>query len=104
MGTKGYDSFFTKPFEKPGMTCRVCGSQCDSRRSVRGPTSFGEAMSGVRTLHDSYSCPHSEEPWHMRALELAMAIHDSPSPSLQEVMKKDLQQLVAAHLSKPSPS
>lgn len=97
MPTRGYDSFFTKPFEKPGMICRVCGARCKSARHQRGPTSFGEAMNRVSRIHDVYVCPRTHQPWHEQALRLRMAIEESPSPSLRSIMQKDLDLLLSQH-------
>ena len=97
MGTKGYDVFFSEPSKVGEMTCRVCGAKCDVRRGVSGPTSVAAAMGKLSAVHDCYSCPRSQEPWHDEALELVRAIDESHSPSLQALMQKDLDDLLAKH-------
>ena len=102
MGTKNYDVFFCEPSEVSEMTCRVCGAKCGVRRGVRGSTSVVEAMAKRAVLHDYHFCPRSHELWHGKALTLAQAIEESHSPSLQTIMRKDMDDLLAQHpLSSP---
>jgi len=90
----GVDVFFLEPGTAQEMYCRVCGSKCDVRRDVYGPTSFAMAMGQKKKLHDVFTCPHVEEAWHHQALQLQRAIEEMPSKSVANLMRQDLQELL----------
>jgi len=94
MGFKGYDFFTTKPDTIEEMVCKVCGEVCDVKRGVRGPTSYASAMAKNNPLHDSFSCPNSNEDWHKQALEILRAIEKQPSPSNRKIMENDLVRII----------
>ncbi len=81
---RGYELFMPDPGTVEEMECKVCGSVCDVKRGVIGPTSFGEAMGKGSHWHDEFRCPNRDESWHQQALEVLMAIEKSPSPSLKK--------------------
>ena len=103
MPHRGYDAFFTQPFEQPGMKCRVCGSSCTVHRVSKEPTGFAEAMAGASKVHDSYVCPNTDEPWHRDAIELKIAIENMPSPRVRALMQQDLDDILAQHPPKAEP-
>jgi hypothetical protein len=94
VSTKGYDLFYTEPDSELEMRCQVCGTICDVVRSVTGPTSMAEAMAKRGHWHDVFSCPHSSEPWHEQALQLVIAIEESPSKRLIALMRQDLEDIL----------
>lgn len=94
MAHKGYELFMTEPDTVDEMTCKVCGSICDVKRGVNGPTSFGEAMGKGTHLHDRFDCPDRKEKWHEQALELFQEMEKNPSPSLKKIMGDDLKEIV----------
>ena len=94
MGFKGYDFFTTKPDTIDEMVCKVCGEVCDVKRGVSGPMSWGMAMAKKNTIHDSFSCDHTDEAWHKQALEIVRAIKDCPSPSVRKIMDNDLVRII----------
>ena len=91
---KGYDYFTPDAGTIKMMTCKVCGMVCDVERGVVGPRSFAGAMAGIKTKHDSFSCSHSEKEWHKNALVLYEDIKKCNSPSLKNIMRKDLRKMV----------
>ena len=93
----GLDSFTVDPGSKEQMYCAVCNSECDVRRDVYGPTGFASAMAKKYTLHDAFACPHADEEWHELAVRLVLAIEDMPSRRVADLMRLDLQDLLAEH-------
>ena len=94
MATKGYDVFFPDPDTVEEMKCKVCGTTCDVKRGVEGPTSFAGAMSGSKRKHDRFSCPYDGERWHSQALHIVQEIEASYSPSVRAILQKDLQEVI----------
>ena len=90
---KGYD-FFTPDPGVEEMECKVCGTTCDVERDVMGPRSWAGAMAKIKTLHDSFSCPHGEEEWHKRALKLLENLEEYPSPTLKKIMLDDFNKMI----------
>ncbi len=91
---KGYELFFTDQDTVDEMRCKVCETVCDVKVGINGPSGFGEAMGRGSHLHDRFDCPHCDEEWHEQALELMQDIEKSPSPTLQNIMKDDLDDIV----------
>lgn len=94
MGFKGYDYFCPSPDVVVEMKCKVCSSICDVKRGVNGPTSWAGAMARKKHIHDRFTCPYSKEEWHKLALELALEIDKSHSPSLKKIMQDDLNEII----------
>lgn len=94
MAHKGYELFMLDPGSVEEMECKVCGSVCDVKRGVNGPTSFGEAMGKGFHFHDRFDCPHREEGWHKQALDILQEIEKCPSPSIREIMQNYLDIIV----------
>lgn len=94
MSSKGYDYFTPRPDVIDKIGCKVCGSNCDVKRGVSGPTGFGEAMARKGHLHDLFSCPHSDAEWHEQALEIMKDIRDCHSPSLKKIMESDVAKII----------
>jgi hypothetical protein len=65
-----------------------------SARNVFGPTGFVSAMAKRFRAHDEFVCPHTDEAWHDKALQLAIAINETPSKRLAELMRADLDDLL----------
>lgn len=95
---RNYDMFFEKPGEITEKTCLVCGSTCEVKRGQLGPTSWIGAVSHRAVLHDYFYCPHADQVWHQQALELVLAIENTPSKRLAELMKLDLEDLLRENL------
>jgi hypothetical protein len=98
MAQAGYDFFIGEPNSGETKQCRVCGSTCRIVRDVFGPTGFVSAMAKRFTNHDEFVCSHTDEPWHDQALRLAIAIDDTPSKRLAEMMRADLEDLLRENL------
>lgn len=94
MSLKGYDFFTSGPDVIDKIECKVCGENCDVKRGVRGPTSYASAMAKNNPLHDSFSCPYSDIDWHEQALGIVREIEDCHSPSLKNIMEKDLKMII----------
>lgn len=90
----GYERFYVTPGTVEEMRCRVCGSKCHLRRDVHGPHDFISAASTASDLWDVFSCPHGGKVWHEKAVELAVAIDESPSKRLAALMRLDLEDLL----------
>jgi hypothetical protein len=94
MSIKGYDYFTYEPNTTNEVRCAVCGTICEVTRNTFGPTSFASAMAGSFRHHDSFACPHASEQWHEQALRLVLAIEETPSKRVAELMKLDLSELL----------
>ena len=90
MSKKGYDFFVAEANSGEGRECLVCGTECRASRNVYGPTGFASAMSKSSIKHDRFVCPHTDEGWHQKALRLVIAIYETPSMRIAEIMKSDL--------------
>ena len=95
MYVKGYNSFTTEPDSEDELRCRVCGTKCDVSRNVHGPTGFAAAIGGLAKLHDAFDCPHSDTAWHEQAVNLAMQSEETASKRLRDLIRLDLQELLA---------
>ena len=91
---KGYDYFIPNSDTVSEMECKVCGTVCDVERGVVGPRSYAAAMAKAYVKHDSFTCPHSEEDWHEKALALLQDIEECNSPSIKKIMEDDLKEMV----------
>jgi hypothetical protein len=87
---KGYDVFFENPGEVQERSCQVCGSICEVKRDQMGPTGWIEALGKRAHLHDYFSCPHSGQKWHEQALEIVLAMEETPSKRVAALMRQDL--------------
>lgn len=98
MARAGFDFFISEPNSADERSCRVCGSRCRVARNVFGPTGFVSAMAKQFRAHDEFVCPHTDEAWHDRALQLAIAIDETPSKRLAKLMREDLDDLLRENL------
>jgi hypothetical protein len=87
---KGYDIFYENPGEIQERTCQVCGSIRDVKRDRMGSTGWAEGLAKRAHLHDYFRCPHAGEDWHEQALNIVMAIEETPSKRLAALMQQDL--------------
>lgn len=94
MSTKGYDYFVVEPASVEVMHCSVCQTACRVERNVYGPTSFATAMAKDFRLHDIFVCPFADTPWHEQALQLVVAIEETPSKRVAQLMQQDLAELL----------
>jgi hypothetical protein len=93
----GVEIFFLEPGAAQEMSCRVCDSKCTVRRNVYGPTGFVAAIGKKQKLHDVFTCPHAGEAWHDQARRLQHVIEAMPSKRVAELMRLDLEELLAEH-------
>ncbi len=101
MPTKGYDCFIADTDSEHAVQCRVCGTTCDVERNVNGPTSFTSALAKSARLHDLHRCPHANTVWHEQALNLVLEIEKTPSKSIAQIMRRDLEELLQEHREAP---
>ena len=98
MARTGFDFFISEPNSTDEKSCRVCGSKCRVTRNVFGPTGFASAVAKKFSAHDEAVCPHTDETWHDKALQLAVAIDETPSKRLEALMRADLDDLLQENL------
>ncbi len=98
MAQAGYDFFISEANCGEDCHCRMCGTKCRATRNIFGPTGFISAMAKRFTYHDEFVCPHTDEAWHEQGLQLVIAIHETPSKRLAELMKADLEDLLRDNL------
>lgn len=92
----GYDVIVTRAGVTP-VACRVCGSAMDVQRNAVGPTGFASAIGKINTVHDRWTCPHSDEEWHALALRIVLVNADEPSPTVAALRQLDLEDLIREH-------
>lgn len=97
MYRSGFDYFTASPYENSQRICPVCGTRCDVRRGVMGPTCLADAVFRRSRLHDEHACPHAGQPWHDRAVSLQQEIERCPSPRVSKLVRQDLDDLLAEH-------
>lgn len=90
----GYERFYVTAQTVDAMRCRVCGTNCQVRREVHGPHDFVMTASRVHDVWDVFTCPHSGKVWHDKAVELAVAIDETPSKRVAALMREDLEDLL----------
>jgi len=96
MSIKNIDYFVcvNKKEKKGHICCKACGFPCDVERNVNGPTGFVEGMGGGRTLHDSWTCTHSGQKWHDKAVRLYEEMEGTASRGIRRIIKSDLDDLI----------
>lgn len=80
--------------------CGVCGTQMDEKRACNGPRTFFEAMGKSKSNYDSFTCPVSEENWHVQAVKLNKAAGDTCSATLKKIYEEEAAEVVKTR--KPS--
>ena len=71
------------------MQCRVCSSKCLVNSEKCVSKGFASAMAGRKSHHDLL-CPHADDGWHAKNVQLFREIEDMPGRRVAESMKKDL--------------
>lgn len=90
----GWDLFYVDNGNKPITNqCKICGENLHFKQE-EGPRTFIEAMQRKTTLNDVYFCPHTGTDWHNQASSLYKEMKDTSSPSLYEIIAKDLEVVV----------
>jgi hypothetical protein len=86
----GWDAFSPSPGTVDKMFCKVCEAEMNVQRNVNGPTSSMEAMGQRKHLHDSFTCGHAEEDWHIQARCLRKKIEEEVSQKLTDLLAEEL--------------
>ena len=86
--------YVCRPGEISEMKCKVCGTVCDVERNCKGIKSVFAGMAGMFEDHDRYTCPRSDDEWHVRARELMEEIARTPSKRLSQIMQDELEELL----------
>ena len=84
----------TDPGKRDKMNCNVCSSNMDVKRNVYGPTGMAEAMAKKGHSHDSFTCPHVDKDWHRQASKILRELENTSSPTLEELLKKDMEKII----------
>ncbi len=85
MHTKGWDYFSPDSNTVQEKRCRVCNEKMDVQRNVVGKRS----MYGLPVPHDCFTCPNSNEKWHMQALHLLQLAESTPSGFLARQLTQE---------------
>jgi len=89
----GWDFFSPDPGKEESMNCRACGEIMDVTRNVDGPRGWASAMSGRKSLHDAFVCPHAGRGWHDQLIELLKLIRDTPSQKIADMLQEEVDQV-----------
>lgn len=74
--------------------CGVCETKTTCRRNVNGPRGFVMAMSGSKSLHDVYECPHRKEDWHLQVVALRREAAQTSSLLIENMLLKEAEQVL----------
>ena len=94
------------PGTKDAVACGVCGTPMNVKRNALGPTSFGEAMTGKKHLHDCFTCPYVKEYWHKKIYSikggvfLAKIKYPDNYEKLKEIARKKIIKILNTHLAR----
>ena len=89
----GLEIIFTSPGAYRSMYCPLCMSKMNVTRQ-NGATTFTEAMARRQHIHDAWTCPHVKEDWHVQILKIHEDMEKTSSPSLINIMKKDIAKII----------
>jgi hypothetical protein len=84
------DIFFPDPGTHDAVECGVCGAQMDVKRDLDGPTSWVMAMGHSKRKHDTFMCPHRNEPWHKQVIALREFKERCPSAYLSNLVDREI--------------
>ena len=74
--------------------CGVCGEEMDVKRNVNGPRGSVQAMSGGKSPHDVFTCPHREEQWHEQVVALRKEAKKTPSAKLEKLLLEEAEEIL----------
>jgi len=90
----GRDRKLREPGTSASEKCGICGTEMDIERDRDVYTSYACAMAKKSVRMDAFYCPHNEEEWHNIASDLIDELNNTVSPTLREIMKKDLDKII----------
>jgi hypothetical protein len=93
----GYDCFITAPGEFEEKHCLICNTLCHVHRGIPETENFAMFLAQKNRLSDSFFCPNSGKEWHNQAVELNLALTRNSNPEEANVMKKNLDRILAEH-------
>lgn len=82
--------FITEPSNEDRY-CMLCGSKCDAKRNLNGPTCWITAMAGKKRLHDRHECPYRKHRLHILALQHRELASNLPEGALRALAVKDFE-------------
>lgn len=74
--------------------CGVCGAAMVVRRNVLDATGWAQAMSGKKTLHDHFWCPHFEEKWHEKAERILKESEETASEKIRSILLSEVNEIL----------
>jgi hypothetical protein len=86
----GWEAFTPAPGTEDKMYCKVCDTEMNVQRNIEGPTSWIGAMTKSKHLHDSFTCGHAEEDWHIQARCLRKRIEEETSKKMSDILTEEL--------------
>ena len=64
------DCYMPDPGTVHSAACGICGTTMDVKRDCYGPTSYTMSVGGSKRKHDFFFCPHRNEEWHKKTVEI----------------------------------
>ena len=92
----GADCFILSPGKGHEINCNVCNRRCLVQRNVQGIKVKYASGTGLDVSHDKFYCPNSDKNWHKDAVSLFEEYQQTFSKSISRIIKKDLDDLLAA--------
>lgn len=75
--------------------CEVCGSACEVQRE------HTKTIPGCKNIAlDYFYCPHNNKDWHVEALGMTEEIKETHSPSIKEMIRKDIADVIFKNLNR----
>jgi hypothetical protein len=65
------------------------------KRNLNGPTSWVGAMAKSNHLHDSFTCGHAEEDWHIQVRVLKQRIEDETSKKMADLLTEEVNEVLS---------
>lgn len=75
--------------------CGVCSSVMDETRNCNGPRGWAMAMTGGKSPHDSFFCPHREEQWHRQVVALRQEAKNSVSGKIAAMLEAEAEEIMS---------
>ena len=75
--------------------CGVCKAVMNETRNCNGPRGWAMAMTGSKSKHAFFCCPHREEPWHRQVVALRQEAKNSVSGKIAAMLEAEAEEIMS---------